>query len=266
MKSFQQYMDLSKTSSKFTIDESWAQGRSVFGGLSAALLLAYIEANTDFTDRELRSVNVQFCSALIANELLELNYEILSSGKSITHIQAKLTQDNAIKTIINCCFANERTSNIDVPTPKTNITHHLDVAQKFPFIKGIVPDFVQHIDMRLNSGNMPFSGSKNKPIEGWMHFEHPPSEFSDCAILALIDAWPPAVLPLLTRPAPASSVTWNVEFIHPRTPLSPQEHLYYECEVVQASAGLAHTEARIHSYSGELIALSRQVVAVYDQR
>lgn len=265
MKTFQQYLELAKSKQPFVVDDTWAQGRSVFGGLSAALLLQHIEANTDFTDRELRSINVHFCAALIANEIVHLEYEVLSSGKSVTHIQAKLTQDDGIKTLISCCFANERPSEISVDAQIIN-TPSIENTQKFPFIPGLTPNFIQHIDMRLNSSNFPFSGSEPETIKGWMSFENHDNAYTDSAILALIDAWPPATLPLIKKPAPSSSVTWNIEFIHPRSPISENAPLYYECDLVQAASGLAHTEAKVFSENGELLALSRQVVAIYDKK
>lgn len=265
MATFQHYIEQAKLADSFSIDASWAQGRNVFGGLSTALLLTHIEANTDFTDRELRSINVQFCAALFTDEPVDLSYELLAQGKSVAHVQAKLKQGGNIKTIINCCFARERPSGIEIDATRIDVLP-LDKAQKFPFIEGLVPNFVQHIDMRLNSKNFPFSGSDSGTIKGWMHFENRNQPLSDSAILALIDAWPPATLPLLKSPAPSSSVTWNIEFIHPR-PSLPQEHaLYYECNLVQAANGLAHTEARVFSHTGHLIALSRQLVAIYDKR
>lgn len=266
IKTFQQYLDLAKGNTPFTIDDSWAQGRSVFGGLSAALLLTHVEEHTKFLDRELRSIHVQFCSALFVNEPVTLKYSVLSTGKSVANIQASLYQNNEIKTFITCCFANERPSQIQVDTPIVDISSPYSQARPFPFIPGMTPNFIQHLDLRQSSDNMPFSGSKNMPIKGWMQFKSPSSQLNDSAILALIDAWPPGVLPMLKQPAPASSVTWNVEFLHPRQKLAADTPLYYECEVTQASSGLAHTQARITSPNGETIALSRQLVAVYDKK
>jgi acyl-CoA thioesterase len=184
----------------------------------------------------------------------------------VANIQATLSQNNEIKTFISCCFASERPSQIEVDTPIYKIDTPYSQAKKLPFISGMTPNFIQHVDLRLSSNNMPFTGSENVPMKGWMQFESPQPQLSDSAILALIDAWPPGVLPMLKQPAPASSVTWNVEFLHPRQTLSADTPLYYECEITQASSGLAHTQARILTSNGETIALSRQVVAVYDKK
>ena len=87
---------------------------------------------------------------------------------------------------------------------------------------------------------------------------------------ALIDAWPPTVLQKLKHPSPCASVTWSLEFAQPLAmldePLKPGSWVYYDAEIKQAHHGYAHTVARIYHPNGELIALSRQLVAVYDKR
>jgi acyl-CoA thioesterase len=80
----------------------------------------------------------------------------------------------------------------------------------------------------------------------------------------LIDVWPPTVLQQLKWPAPASTMSWNVEFIHPHPVIAPTDWLGYECVTRQAAQGYAHTEANIYTPDGTLIALSRQTVTVFD--
>jgi len=59
MQSFQYYLDLAQRNSSLVIDTSWAQGRSVFGGLSAALVLAHLEQKT-FLNEKIYTKNIQF--------------------------------------------------------------------------------------------------------------------------------------------------------------------------------------------------------------
>lgn len=266
MKSVSEYLQQAAQSNPFSIDETWGQGRSIFGGLSAALLLTHIESQTGLTDKELRTFNIHFCGAIEANAQCHLSYEVLSEGKSVIQIEARLTQDGHCKTFAMACFAKNRASNIRYqPMPHTeSITP--DKATPMPYIKGLMPEFIQHVDMRFTSKALPYSGSEHGVIKGYMRFNSPHEEFSDASIVALIDAWPPAVFPMLKGPAPGSSVTWNMEFTQPRAELAKEDYLYYECEVEQADLGYAHTEAKIYHPNGELIALSRQLVAVYDKR
>lgn len=263
MKTFSDYIQLAKQTTTFTIDESWAQGRSVFGGLSAALLLAHVEAHVEFEDKELRSTNINFCGAIEANQPCQLNYQMISMGKSVIQVQGQLLQAGIIKTLAMFCFGRQRTSQVKLQPEKKSVAE--TTFTSMPFIADIVPNFIQHIDLKFSSCHLPFSGQGDGHIHGKMAFQQTPKQFNDSAILALIDAWPPAVLPMLKSPAPASTITWNVEFIQPSPALQADDFLLYDCQVIQAEQGYAHTEGRIFHPNGQLLALSRQLVGIYDK-
>jgi len=259
------YEELAKTTSELTVDDSWGQGRSVFGGLTTAMVLTYIESQATLKDCDLRTINIHFCGSATEGELCELKYKILSEGRSVIQVEGQLLQNGAVKTQVIACFGRQRVSGIGVTQPPMLFEKIPEEAMKMPFIKGVAPGFVEYLDTRFTSTALPYSGSNEGVISGWIRFEDRPDVFSDSAILALIDAWPPAVMPMLSQPAPTSSITWNVEFIQPRDELAADDYLYYHCEVVQADRGYAHTEAKIYHPNGQLLALSRQLVGVYDK-
>ena len=259
------YEELAKTTNQLTVDGSWGQGRSVFGGLTTAMVLTYIESQTGLKDCDLRTINIHFCSAAIEGELCELKYKILSEGRSVIQIEGQLLQNGAVKTQVIACFGRQRISGVRFSQAPMLFEKTPQEATKMPFVKGVAPGFVEYLDTRFTSTARLYSDSSEPVISGWIRFEERPEVFSDSAILALIDAWPPAVMPMLSQPAPTSSITWNVEFIQPRTELAADDYLYYHCDVVQADRGYAHTEAKIYHPNGELLALSRQLVGVYDK-
>ncbi|CAA0121270.1 Uncharacterised protein [Halioglobus japonicus] len=263
---FQYYKDKVQQVSEFPIDSEWGQGRSAFGGLTAALLLAHIEHKTGLTDRDLRTINIHFCGAVILDHPCTFTHRVLSEGKSVIQIEGQLLQEGQVKTQVVACFSMQRTSSIQVTHKPVFAAKSVSQSMRFPFIKGLVPDFLEYFDLRITEGSLPFSGSDQSKLAGWMRFADPVEPLNDSAMLALIDAWPPAVLPMLDNPAPASSITWNVEFIHPRAPLQRDDYLLYDCETVQADSGYAHTEAKIFHPNGQLLVLSRQLVGIYDNR
>ena len=53
----------------FAIASDWGQGRSAFGGLTAALVLTHIEQNTALEGRDLRTINIHFCGAVILEQI-----------------------------------------------------------------------------------------------------------------------------------------------------------------------------------------------------
>jgi acyl-CoA thioesterase len=100
---------------------------------------------------------------------------------------------------------------------------------------------------------------------GWVRLrEHDPVEvLTETHLLALVDAWPPAVLSHLKAPAAGSSLTWTIEFMQPLPALTTLDWCMYHAEVEHARDGYGHIAAGCWSPSGELLALSRQTVTVF---
>ena len=264
--SVDQYLDLARSADQLTISPDWGQGRTTFGGLSAALALAHLQ--DDAGDKTLRSVNVSFCGALKTDEPASLTRKVLRSGKSVSHLQSEVWQEGALCTQVNACYGSERPSDIEVAHPRL-ITGEAGGGQRMPFIKGVTPEFTQHIGFSYVEGGLPFSSSKANHLKGWMRFNEGSGTMTDAHLLALIDAWPPTLLQKLKGFAPCASVTWSVEMVTPLSqtaPLQSTDWLWYEAEIRQAHHGYGHTEARIASADGTLLALSRQLVVVYDVR
>ena len=245
-----------------SIPKTWSQGRTVFGGLSASLALLAIRQLVG-DERVLRSISVNFVGPIAAESEFTITPSLLREGRNVTHATATITQGDKICVVCNACFGSGRESRIKVANQVHNDMVHPKKANFIPQIPKVVPKFLRHFDLSIEKG-MPFTGSKNKQVEGWMRFKEAPREISDAHIIAMIDAWPPTLLQMLRLPAPASTVTWEVEFIHPIKSLQPTGWLAYKADTRQAADGYGHTEANIWNDSGELVALSRQVVGIFD--
>lgn len=271
MTTFNSYLSQARTQTSLALDASWGQGRTTFGGMSAALLIESIEQLRD-EDQCLRSVNVHFCAPLSTNETIDCSTQLLRAGKSTAHYQALAQQQGQIGTLLTACYGRARSSAVMVPSLAIELGQP-GKGQMMPFIKGITPDFTQHLEFCYVEGGLPFSKSTHNHLRGWMRFRQSDNDQSlmkYAHLLALIDAWPPVLLQKLSHPAPCASVTWNVELVTPLSeleqPLMDTDWLWYEADIRQAQDGYGHTEARVYSNNGTLLALSRQLVAVYDQR
>jgi len=262
---FDDYLTAVKENHELSIAASWGQGRTTFGGLSAALGLSRILNHAD--SGILRSVSVNFCGPLIMEQPFDISQQTLRSGKSVAHYQASVSQDDKLCTLVTACFGRDRESAIHVPYPQSE-TGSPDDGQRLPYIKGVVPEFTQHISFSYCDGGLPFTNSKQNLLRGWMRFNEGEGQLSEAHLIALIDAWPPTLLQKLRSPAPCATITWNVELVTPLSKLEPMKStdwLWYEADIRQAHDGYGHTEARIMNADGTLLALSRQLVAVYDQ-
>jgi acyl-CoA thioesterase len=100
---------------------------------------------------------------------------------------------------------------------------------------------------------------------GWVRLRGDVKEepLTEAHILALVDAWPPALLPHLKKPAPGSTLTWTIEFIQPLQELTTLDWCQYHVSIEHARDGYGHAAAALWSPTGALIALSRQTVVVF---
>jgi acyl-CoA thioesterase len=242
--------------------ENWCQGRTAFGGLSAALLYQAIRGQVS-SDRRLLSLSTNFVGPLLADTPFSLSIEMLRQGKSSTQVLAKAIQNGQVCVIVQACFAKNRQSAVNVPVSKSLGLNPVDEQHILPFIKEQMPAFFQHVDLCPQQGSMPFSSAETSHLGGWMRFKHTPDQITEAHVIALTDAWPPTLLQMFKQPAPASSMSWYLEFVQ-APDLKPGEWLGFEAITHHSKDGYGLEDGCIWSQSGELIALTRQTVALFD--
>ncbi len=247
---------------QLVVPESWGQGRTVFGGLSAALLNQAM--TNELPDaRKMRVQNTQFIGPLLTEKPFDVQVVHLRDGKNVTQLQASLLQDDQVAVQSLAAFGLERESKIDVSSAPVTLTALPRKANWVPQIPKVTPRFHRYIDLKIDDGGLPFTGRKTSHYHGWMRFSEAPERITDAHLIALIDVWPPSVLQKLRLPVPASTLSWNIEFVHPHPPIHGADWIGYQVETAQAGDGYAHTEARIYAQDGTLLALSRQLVTVF---
>jgi acyl-CoA thioesterase len=246
-----------------SIPKQWSQGRTAFGGLSAAML--YSAAKEYIAeDRPLRSMTTNFVGPLLFDVPFHINIEIVREGKNVSQVLARAIQDGKNCVLTQLCFAKARQSKTAV---KNNDQHNMAIPNKAKFIPNIpkvTPNFFRYYELSIDGGGLPFTGTKSSHYYGWMRFKKSPKKIREEHIISMIDAWPPTLIQQLRWPAPASTVSWNLEFIYPHRPFAPSDWLAYKEDTRQAADGYGHTEATVWDMHGEVIALSRQTTAVFD--
>lgn len=247
---------------KLTVNNKWAQGRTLFGGISAALAYQAMREVVG-SDKVLRSLSTSFVGPIEPNTEFSISTEILREGKNVTQVTARLMQNSKLALLSQASFGIERQSKIHVTNQDQ---HQMDYPKKpnfMPAIPKVTPKFLNHFDLAKTKGGWPFTGKKDSDVHGWMRFKQPPTEFTEAHLVALIDVWPPTVLQMLSWPAMASSLSWSLEFIYPQQTVIGTDWFAYQADTRQAADGYAHTEANIWDKHGSLVAISRQVVTVF---
>ncbi|WP_108125806.1 acyl-CoA thioesterase [Saccharospirillum mangrovi] len=250
------------TQGQVSVPDSWGQGRSVLGGLSAAMAFAILREQIP-AQRPLRALSVSFVGPLATEQDFGFQTQVLRSGKNVTQAEAKIVQGGQVCVALLASFGDARDSVTGV-TATDAIPFDMPAKPNFlPHIPGVTPQFFQHLDMTMLDGGFPFSGSKTSHEGGFMRFKAAPKIWTEAHLIALIDTWPPTLLQQLKKPAPASTLTWNLEFLHPHRPVASDAWFAYRSITRQAGEGYGHTDANVWDEHGELIVLSRQTITVF---
>ncbi|MBC7752350.1 MAG: thioesterase family protein [Candidatus Saccharibacteria bacterium] len=232
------------TEETVTIPTGWGQGRATYGGLVAGLLCSRLTAELGDGGRErmLRSATVSFIGAVALGEVV-LKTEVFRSGKFVTQVEARLIQKGEVLAVLLASFGRGRESDIHVQSQHASPDYkQADNIPALPYIQGMMPEFFQQTDLRWAKGRTPFTGSEKPDFGGWMRWQDSFAEMTSAHLFALIDAWPPSVLPMFKEIAPASSLCWTVEFL--AEPIGKNSDSWWQYQVMTDStkSGYSHSE------------------------
>ncbi len=253
--------------SSVMVPDTWAQGRTVYGGLTAALIYQSMQkkvvAEQPDEIRPIRYMNLSFIGPLMVKQKLSLEVELLRTGRSASQLIAFVKQNGKTCVIAQACFGVRRSSKINITGQITHAMERPRKANFIPQIPKVVPRFLRHIDINVQQGRLPFMGGKKDYLHGWMRFKKPTVAFNDAHLIALIDAWPCTVLQQLKLPAPASTMNWNLEFPQTVNTQDSTQWLAYQATTSHARDGYVFGDSHVWNEAGELLALSRQTIGVF---
>lgn len=255
-----------------TVAETWGQGRATFGGLVAALLYRRAaqvlgDSGEDLALKPPRSLTFSLVAPLAPGEAT-VEVQVLRSGKSVIQAEARILQGGQVAAAMLASFGASRASEILI-APETAPEYAApETLPALPFIQGVTPDFTQHFEFRWAVGKIPFTTrSSTGDMGGWVRFRRPGAVFGVEHLLGLVDAWPPAVLPMFSKPAPISTLTWTIEFPGGAVPamrdMQGGDAVRYLALTDFSGDGYAHIHSRTWRADGTLLAIGRQTVAIF---
>lgn len=238
-------------------DESWRQGRTLFGGLSAALCYAACERLADDLP-PLRSAQIAFIGPAAGAAVLDP--VILRRGKSVTYASCDLEADGALATRALFCFGGPRPSVLADPAPPAPDVPGPDACDPL-FPPGYGPRFAQHIHQRRAGGQRPLSGASEGEMLAWVRHKETPGS-SLAGFIALGDALPPAAFPQFTGPAAISSMTWQFDLIASEA-IDPSGWFLFSTRVERNGDGYSLQHMAMWAEDRTPVAIGRQTVAVF---
>lgn len=239
-------------------DDSWRQGRTLFGGLSAALCYAACEAHTPGLP-PLRSAQIAYIGPSAGESLLQPS--LIRQGKSVSFMACDQLSDGAIATRALFVFGGERPSAYSSHGPDSpDVRRPEDCESLFP--PGFGPTFAQHIEQRVAGAYRPMQGAPDGELLVWVRHKDRAPGASLAALVALGDALPPASMPRLTAPAPISTITWQFDLPDPTHVQTDGWFLIHAHDeaVAQGYAGQAMT---MWDEAGRIVMSGRQTVAIF---
>ena len=138
-----------------------------------------------------------------------------------------------------------------------------DSLPSMPLFAGITPSFLQHAAMRWSRSTPPFSGARQARSSIYVRLDEPVG--SEAQLVAVNDIIPTPALSMLSKPTPASSLTWTLEFLrHDFLEAGPTPGWWLmDAEVSYGADGYLSQTALLWDAQQRPFALSRQTVTVF---
>ena len=243
------------------IGEDWSQGRATFGGVVAALGNEAMRRLVP-ADRSLRGLDTTFIGPAFAGDV-RIQAEILRIGKGVTVAYARLLSEGKIAATATGIYGGARQSELSLaPAVAVGVPGPEGLSDYESISTTGAPAFLQHFDFRWAAGSPPFAGTTARAAKIYVRHKDT-APLTESHIVALIDCVPSAVLQLMRKPAPSSSLTWNVQFLRHDYSFAPDAWWRIDSELNYAGEGYSCESCTLIDPNGVPAALARQIVAVF---
>ncbi len=254
--------NLERDGEAFVIDapEDWAQGRTLYGGMTAALAHEAV-CRTLGDLGPLRSAQFTFIGP--ASGRLRFDTALLRRGRSSAIVACDCFNADGPAARALFVFGAARDSKVAhnyLPMPDVARPEALASFRKEG---GSAPrGFWNNFETRLASGGRLFNVDEPRPeFSVWTRFLDLGAADPMTALLAVADCLPPAAMVHFPAPAPISTMTWTVDVLaHPQ---ALDEWVLLHASSEHAGDGYSMQSMVMWSADGAPLAVGRQTVAIF---
>lgn len=238
---------------------AWGQGRTLFGGLQSALLVAAMRKQIP-QGVPLRSLQTTFVGPVTPG-LVRIAVQVLRQGKSAIHVQAHTLGEEGIGCTAVAVFGRARPSKVLIEPAYPAVERSAEDSRAQQFVEGFSPPFLNFVDQRWARGKMPYCGGDEPRTQIWVHY--PDEAVSEALVIAIADTIPSPAVSLLSAFAAASSMSWTLEFLVDDIASLPNGYWLMDAEATAARDGYVYQTATLWSPDRRAVALSRQSAVVF---
>ena len=240
----------------------WGQGRGIFGGIQAAVILHAMSREVSDDARQVRTFAMHFC-APARPERGQVRVSLARVGSRVTQCTARLVQGGDVVATALGTFASAREVLPGLEAPKPPAMVPLDKA----LVLGDhprAPAFTRLLDFGYTCGGVPYCGSDVTNIGGWCRLREP-TPMSPTVAAVLMDAWPPPALARYDRRVGAATV--DLTYVFPCVlPLANDvagAHHYFVSDITYGGDGYTEAAGALWTDDGQLLGISRQLTAFF---
>ena len=243
---------------QFDVSDNWLQGRSLFGGIQAALAVEAMAALSE--GLPLRTVQATLFAPVPAGPV-QIHTREIRRGKNTVHAEARFVDGEQTLALFIGVFGRGRESVVrhQPSTPELPAGPGLE----FRYVPGIFPAFLQHFEVTCLKGGPPFSGSGDHRQIFRVKLKDSASQTGLAHVLSLADYPPPVASSHLRQPTPGSTLTWMIDLCSEDFSAEPLEGWIIDVQLLAADAGYTQQSVALYAPSGGLVALGRQCMVVF---
>lgn len=239
------------------VREDWMQGRSLYGGVQAALATEAMRPFSD--DLPIRTLQATLC-APVAHGRLRIEARLLRAGGNTRQVEARIVDGEQVLALFVGIFGRARESAVahDFIQPALEGL----TGTRMPFVDGM-PPFLRQFSAELLKGHFPGSGVPDSE-----HFYrlglHDDAEGTGLAqLLTLSDFPPPVGLSWLRRFTPGSTMTWMLNFTGRAFETQPLNGWVIDVKLDAAHDGYTQQTVTLFGPDGYAVARGTQCMVIF---
>jgi len=242
------------------IDPGWWVVQGPNGGYVAAILQRAICARVGDPRRTPRSLTVHYTAPPVAGEV-EIETRIERSGRSLSSVSARLTQDGRLCALALAAVSAPRAGHAFLHAAPPDVPPPSELEPRAPMLP--INERYEH---RFVPGKRPMSGADEAVVVAWTRAREP-HPLDHALLAAYADALPPAVFTRATRegefgPLPTVDLTVHYRSEPAEAGVGPSDYCLAVFRSRMAHGGFIEEDGEIWSPSGTLLAQSRQLAVI----